>query len=177
MLGLIVALDENNLIGNGNALPWYYPEDLKYFKKLTTGKVVVMSKATYLSLPKKPLPNRVNIVLSSTCKELEGAILCKNTQELFFFFCQYNTNDVFVIGGASIYKSLLPYCSYAYITKIHKSTKADTYFENIDKLKNWSLIENNAPQSENGTFFEFCVYKNANPLPITSLNQNTGINK
>ena len=176
-MNLIVAIDDDYGIGLNGDLIYHISADLKYFKKLTTGKVVVMGKATYLSLPKKPLPNRVNIVLSSTCKELEGAILCKNTQELFNRLNQYNTNDVFVIGGASVYKSLLPYCSYAYITKIHKSTKADTYFENIDKLKNWSLIENNAPQSENGTFFEFCVYKNANPLPITSLNQNTGINK
>ena len=100
-MNLIVAIDDDYGIGLNGDLIYHISADLKYFKKLTTGKVVVMGKATYLSLPKKPLPNRVNIVLSSTCKELEGAILCKNTQELFNELSQrlYTPNSKVKLSG------------------------------------------------------------------------------
>ncbi len=165
-MNLIIAIDDNLGIGyNGNLL-YHISSDLKYFKKLTTGKIVVMGKGTYQSLPKKPLPNRVNIVLSSSSCPQEDVIVCKNKEELFNKLHEYNTEDVFVIGGASIYKMLLPYCAIAYVTKIHEKTTADTFFEDFDSLKNWALLNTSDTFQENNINFEFSVYKNLHPTPL-----------
>lgn len=167
-MNLIVAIDNNLGIGYKGQLLYHLTGDLKYFKNITTGKIVVMGKNTYLSLPKRPLPNRTNIVLTKSGQQFDGAITCTSKEELFKLLNNYNDDDVFIIGGASVYKELLPYCQKAYITKVHASINADTYFEDFDKFANWKLFSVSEMMQENGISYEFLIYKNLQPLPIQS---------
>lgn len=167
-MNFIVAVDNNYAIGYNGKLIYSLPSDLKYFKHQTKDKVVVMGANTYFSLPKRPLPNRVNIVLTKTIDNIEGAITCHSFNELFSVLESYNTNDVFVIGGASIYNKLMPYCSKAYITKINSSHDADTYINNIEELNNWHLIQCSETFSENGLSFKFCIFQNDNIINYNS---------
>lgn len=135
MLGLIVALDENNLIGNGNALPWYYPEDLKYFKKVTNHKAVLMGYNTYLSIIErngKVLPNRANYVLTEEEELPHGGIVVTNLEELIE---AYKDQELFVIGGRMVYEAMLPRVDRLYITRIPGSHEGNVYFPTIDYSK------------------------------------------
>lgn len=160
-MNFIVAVDNNYAIGRNGGLIYSLPSDLKYFKQQTTGKVVVMGDRTYLSLPKHPLPNRINIVLTQMDYELEGAITCHNLTELGETLKNYNSNDVFVIGGGSVYNLLMPYCKYAYITKIDANEPADVYINNVEKQKNWKLVKQSELFTENNLNFKFCVFENS----------------
>ena len=114
-MNLIVAVTRDWAIGKNNDLLFHLPTDLAYFKMQTIGKVAVMGERTYLSLPKRPLPKRTNIVLSDKKDFVaEGAIVVHSLQELFDELGKYNTNDIFVCGGASIYNLLMDYCDTAY---------------------------------------------------------------
>ena len=161
-MNLIVAVDENFAIGRNNKLLFHISKDMIYFKKMTTNKIVVMGEKTYLSLPKKPLQNRTNIVLSQEGNVYCGAITVKSLEELFEVLKNYNTEDVFVIGGASVYNQLMDYCKNAYITKIFDKKEADVFIENIDQKKNWKLQDKSDIFEENGIKFQFCTYTNKN---------------
>ena len=160
-MNFIVAVSEDYAIGNNNKLLFNLPTDLKYFKEKTLNKVVVMGKNTYMSLPKRPLKNRINIVLSSNLdfKE-EGVIVVHSFIELFEELENYNTDDVFVIGGASLYNKLMKYCKYGYITKVEKIVPADTYITNVEELENWQEISSSTTINENDTNFKFKVFEN-----------------
>ena len=106
MLSIIVAIANQNVIGKDNKLIWHLPEDLKHFKNLTTGHCILMGYNTYKSIG-KPLPNRTNIVVSRTIKELNGCFVCNSVEVGIDFAKQQNETELFVIGGASIYK----YCA------------------------------------------------------------------
>jgi len=137
-ISIIVAIAENNAIGKNNELLWHIPEDLKRFKKLTTGHTVVMGKNTYLSLPIKPLPNRRNIVISDNKSDnFEGCEMAFSIKEAINKFDQDKEN--FIIGGGMVYRSFLPLADKLYITKVHKSFDADTFFPDIDNSQ-WNLI-------------------------------------
>lgn len=131
MLSLIVAVDDNFLIGNGNDLPWYEPEDLKYFKRITLNKAVLMGYNTYLSIVNrlgKPLPKRTNYVLTYE-KELPlGGIIVENLDELIE---NYKNDEIFVIGGKMIYESLLPRVDRLYLTRISGSHEGNIFFPKI----------------------------------------------
>ncbi len=164
----IAAVDLNWGIGYKGNLLVRIPEDMKFFKKTTVGKVVVMGRKTFESLPgKEPLKDRVNIVLS-TREKIEGVNqdgrlkVCRSLDELFGELEQYNEDDVFVIGGETVYSLLLPYCSEAYITKIQNTYKADTYFKNLDEDQAWELTYESEPKTCNGIQFKFTKYKNKN---------------
>ena len=130
-MNLIVAIDNKNGIGKQNGLLTSIPEDMEFFKKITTNKVVVMGRKTLESLPEgKPLKNRTNIVLSS--KPIEGVITCNCVESLLQVLSTYNSSDIFIIGGASIYSQLIKYCDIAYITKINKNFQADTFFPKLN---------------------------------------------
>ena len=140
MLSLIVAIDDNFLIGNGNDLPWYEPEDLKYFKSVTLNKAVLMGYNTYLSIVNrlgKPLPKRKNYVLTYE-KELPlGGIIVENLEKLIE---EYNEDEIFVIGGRMIYESMLPKVDRLYLTRIPGSHEGNIFFpkipfENFKKVK------------------------------------------
>ena len=158
MISIIVAIDRNNAIGLNNQLLCHLPDDLKYFKKVTSGHTVVMGLRTYESLPVKPLPNRKNIVISDTVIPLPaGCILTQSIEEA----CrQCNTaEECFVIGGAQIYRQMFPFAQKLYITRIYHSFDADVWFPEI-KDEEWQLqtIEQHTPDEKHIYAFSFETY-------------------
>lgn len=143
MIKLIWAMDENNLIGNKNDLPWHYKEDLKYFKEKTINHDCLMGYNTYLSIVGRlghPLPNRQNFVLYN--KEIDDKLVKTVTDlEKFLKLYKDSSNDLFVIGGKSVYKQCLDYADYLYITRIHKSYTGDVYFDDLDLTKYTKISE------------------------------------
>ena len=159
----IVAVDEKWGIGRKNSLLFSVPEDMKFFRQTTTGKVIIVGRKTLESFPgSKPLKNRVNVVLSSSA-EFDGAVCVKNIGELFSEIKKYNDDEVFVCGGASVYKILLPYCEKAFVTKIHQDGNADAFFPDLDSAKDWELTEKR-PEKSGELDIDFCVYENKNVL-------------
>ena len=138
MISAIVAVNNDWGIGYNGDLLEHIPEDLKYFKAITTNNTVMMGRKTWDSLPKKPLPNRTNIVITSNPNMYNDA----EFMDLFDakLYLIYNKNDgIFIIGGGKIYKELLPLCDRVYVTKINKSHEnVDTYFPNLDESEEWA---------------------------------------
>ena len=138
MIAAIVAVDNNWGIGYNGDLLEKIPEDMKYFKELTTNSVVVMGRKTWDSLPKKPLPNRTNIVITNQEKSDENGAKFMTLEEAMQYAIVNRPTDVFIIGGGQIYEKLLPICNRIYVTKILKNHKdVDTYFPNLDKDPEW----------------------------------------
>jgi len=159
---LIAAVDENWGIGNNCKLLQVIPADMEYFKAQTIGKVVIMGKTT---LPgKRPLADRINIVLSKTYSSLPGVVVCASLTELFYYLKECGREDIFVIGGESVYCQLMTYCSDAYITKIRNCYPADRYLPNLDKALNWQCIEEGSWQRSREWEYRFTRYKNLTPL-------------
>jgi dihydrofolate reductase len=139
MISIIVAVSEDWGIGKNNELLWHISEDLKRFKKLTTGNTIIMGKKTWESLPNRPLPGRTNIVLTDNEKEtIENAITAYSIKDALSK-CG-DSGEVFIIGGGSIYRQFMPVADRLYITHVHKKTPADVYFPEID-LKLWKVTE------------------------------------
>ncbi len=147
---IIVAVDKNNLIGNGETMPWKIAEDMTYFKKVTMGHIVVMGRATFESIG-KPLPGRKNIILSKSVDNIEGATVCNSIEEIEQFVP--NDDIVFIIGGGSVYKQFLDRISYLYITRIDAEFKGTVFFPEID-YKEWDLISIDEIKSDYGLKFE-----------------------
>lgn len=158
---MIVAVDENWAIGNGNQLLCHIPEDLKYFKKKTTGKVVIMGRKTLESLPGgKPLPNRTNVILTSDMNfEKEGCIVVHSVDEVLALKEKFDDADLMVTGGASVYKQLLPYCDTCYVTKIHERFEADTFIPNLDQDESLIIRMHTGMKEDNGYKFQFLEYR------------------
>ena len=134
MISIIVAIGKNGLIGNGNDLPWHYPEDLKYFKDVTMNKSVFMGYNTYLSIYNrlgKALPNRTNYVLTYEDKLEGGGIVVKDLEQ----FVSSKEEEVFCIGGRMVYQMMLPYADRLYITRVNKEYQGDVYFPEYDESK------------------------------------------
>ncbi|MDQ2088095.1 dihydrofolate reductase [Herbivorax sp. ANBcel31] len=156
----IVAVDLNWGIGyKGNLLKRISP-DMKRFKEITINKVVVMGRKTFESLPKKePLKDRVNIVLSKSGSiNHEKVIVCRSLNQLFNELLKYNTDNVFLMGGESVYELLLPYCTEAYVTKIKNTYTADKYFVNLDENDSWKLIDKSDLQIYDDVEFYYTKY-------------------
>lgn len=140
MLSIIVAVAENNVIGKDNKLIWHLPEDLKRFKKLTTGHTIIMGRKTFESLG-RVLPNRKHVIL---CNDMELNIEDENVEVLedILMLKQYidSTEENFIIGGATIYKLLLPYANKIYLTLIHEKFEGDVFFPEIDE-REWKIVE------------------------------------
>jgi dihydrofolate reductase len=131
MISIIVAISEDNGIGFGNELLWRIPEDMKRFKRLTYGNTVIMGKKTWESLPKRPLPGRINIVITDNPQDkFEGSITVFSIEEALKA-CKENAEN-FIIGGGSIYRQFMPFADRLYITHIHKKAPADIYFPEIN---------------------------------------------
>lgn len=158
----IAAVDLNWGIGYRGNLLQRIPEDMKLFKQMTLGKVVVMGRETFESLPgKEPLKYRINIVLSKNKSFMKDNVtICSSLDELFLELKKYNSDDVFVIGGESIYTQLLPYCAEAYVTKIENTYIADKYFYNLDKDNVWRLVSTSDMQTYKDINFMFTKYVN-----------------
>jgi len=138
MISIIVAIAKKNAIGKNNDLLWHLPNDLKRFKELTSGHTVIMGRNTWLSLPKKPLPNRVNIVLSDIKgDEFEGCILVSSLSEALKLILP--EEEAFIMGGGMIYKQFLPYADRLYLTKVDAEFEADTFFPEI-KMDEWKFL-------------------------------------
>ena len=155
-MNAIAAVDANWAIGNKNRLLTSIPADMKFFREKTMGHVVVMGRKTLESFPNGlPLKNRVNIVLTANRSyKVKDAIIVHTKEELLEELKKYDSNELYVIGGGSIYEMLIPYCDTAYITKIDHVYAADTYFPNLDQMDDWEMTE----VSEEQTCFdlEFC---------------------
>lgn len=151
-MNLIVAVDKNWGIGCGNRLLVSIPADMKFFRQTTTGKVVVMGRKTLESFPGgQPLKNRTNIVLTSDKNyKVKGAVVVTTIEELLEELKQYNDEEIYVIGGESVYRQLLPYCSTAHVTKIDHVYEADTFFPNLDEMEDWEMTG----VSEEQTYFD-----------------------
>ena len=138
MISIIVAIAENYAIGKDNDLLWHIPEDLKRFKKITTGHKIIMGKRTYLSLPFRPLKNRENIVITDDRSDIfEGCTVVYSLTEALSR-CSPE-EESFIIGGASVYRQLLPQTDRLYITWIHKDFEGDVFFQEID-FEEWKIV-------------------------------------
>lgn len=157
----IVNVDKNWGIGIGSELLNPISADLKFFKQKTTGNVVVMGKATFLSFPRqKALPDRVNIVLTTDKTwSAPDVIVCHSLDELFEQLERYDTETVYVIGGTSVYKQLLPYCDTAYVTKVETEKPADKFFPNLDSDDAWECVFEDETMTEKDVQFKFTTYK------------------
>lgn len=139
MISIIVAVAKNLAIGKDNQLLWHISEDLKRFKKLTSGLTVVMGRNTWLSLPVRPLPHRANIVITDNPGECFEGCQMVNSIEAAIAKCPKN-EESFVIGGASIYRQFMPIADKLYITQVDKPFEGDTFFPEIDP-KVWKVAE------------------------------------
>ncbi|MBQ9031293.1 MAG: dihydrofolate reductase [Parasporobacterium sp.] len=158
---LIAAIDENWNIGKDGGLLVHIPQDMKFFREKTLGKIVVMGRKTLESFPgKKPLKGRTNIVLTTDRDyQAEGPVtLVHSVEELIGVLSDYEQNDIFVIGGGSIYRQLLPFCDTAYITKVHVCCEADTTFPNLDEAPDWKLRYIRKGGIHEGMEYQFCTY-------------------
>lgn len=162
----IVAVDEKWGIGRRNGLLFDIKADMRHFVQHTRGKTVVMGSNTLLSLPDgMPLKNRVNIVLNPEGDERDaqtkGYILTRSVPELLKKVSEYPADDVYVVGGAMLYRTLLPYCDEAIVTKVRADGDAEVFYENLDKLPAWSLSEESEPVEDSGYTLTFCTYRNS----------------
>ena len=157
----ILHVDKEWGIGKNNGLMFSIPADMKFFRQTTTGNVVVMGSNTLKSFPGgKPLKNRVNIVLYPSGEPREDCTIVRSVDELFEEIRKYDGDGVFVIGGAMMYKTLLPYCDEVLVTKVDAVGGADAFFENLDKNPSFELICESQPQETNGYLIKFTTYKN-----------------
>lgn len=160
-LNLIASVDLNCGIGKDGNLLFPIKRDMERFRELTTGNIVIMGRKTLDSLPDgKPLPNRVNIVLTrdKTFKR-DSVIVCNSLGELSDALNAHPKKQAFVIGGGEIYRLLLPYCSTAYITRVNAAKPADTHIINLDENAEWTQVEQSAEFIENDISFTFRIYK------------------
>ena len=167
MISAIVAVDSNWGIGYNGQLLEHISDDLKRFKELTSNNTVVMGRKTWESLPNKPLPNRFNIVLTSTPFQMEQTVNTKflamddflmNLDSLEEFMNEYG-KEIFIIGGGQIYHSLLSIYDRVYVTKIYKSHEnVDSYFPNLDNDNNWKMVSASEILTNNNLTYQFCCY-------------------
>ena len=170
-MNLIVNVDKNWAIGYGGKLLVSIPEDMKFFRSETTGKVVVLGRKTLATFPGgQPLKNRTNIILTRNPEfTAKGAVVCHSVEETLEELKKYPSEDVYIIGGDTIYRQFLPYCDTAHVTRPYCDTAhvtrmehaydADAWFPNLDEDPEWELTG----QSEEKTYFDleftFCRYE------------------
>lgn len=160
-MNIIAAADLNFGIGKDNHLLDNIPEDMKFFREKTLDKAVIMGKNTFLSFPgKKALPRRKNIVLThSENFDYENITVCKSIEEAVKEARkEYSDDDIFFLGGESVYKEAEKLCTKAYITRIDNEYEADTFLVNFDELENWHISEENMIKTEKGLYITFTTY-------------------
>ena len=137
---LILVMDNDCAIGRGGELLCSLPEDMKHFRETTRDSVVIMGRKTYESFPKRPLPNRENLVLSRSGKAIEGAEVFSDIESVLDRV-KNSEKPVFVIGGAEIYRQLASHCDEALITRVYENFGGDAFFEDIERSDEWELAE------------------------------------
>ncbi|MFJ7364004.1 dihydrofolate reductase [Peribacillus frigoritolerans] len=141
MISLMVAMDQNRVIGKNNKLPWHLPADLQYFKKVTMGHPIVMGRKTFESIG-RVLPGRENVIVTRNQEfKAEGCVVLHDIAQIKMFADNHD-EEVFVIGGAEIFKEILPFTDRLYITEIHETFEGDTFFPEIDENE-WDVISSN----------------------------------
>lgn len=160
-MNLIAAVDKNWAIGLRNKLLVSIPMDMKFFRETTTGKVVVMGRKTLESFPNGlPLKNRVNIVLTKdTNYKVKDAVIVHDLDALHRELEKYPSEDIYVIGGESIYRQLLDECDTAHITKIDYAYEADAYFPDLDERPEWRITADSEEQTYFDLEFRFLKYE------------------
>ncbi len=159
----ILHADKEWGIGKSNGLMFSIPADMKFFRETTTGNVVVMGSNTLKSFPHgNPLKNRTNIVLYPGGEKRGDCIVVGSLEELFAEIKKYDKDRVFVIGGAMMYRTLLPFCDEVLVTKVDAVGGADAFFENLDESDGFELVYRSDDVVNNGYTVNFCTYKNLN---------------
>lgn len=171
-MNIIVAVDKNWTIGCKGKLLYKLPLDMRFFKETTMGKTIIVGRKTLESFPnQEPLPKRLNIILSKTlAKEnpqkytnFNNSLVVSSIPKLFEVLKNFSQNDLYIVGGETIYEQLLPYAKLAYVTKIDSVTTFKdnlNYFENLDTNPSWKLIEESPTQITNNIEIQFCKYEN-----------------
>jgi len=165
MISIIVAVSENLGIGRKNDLLWHLPEDLKRFKKLTYGNTIIMGKRTWESLPRRPLPGRKNVVITDIPDEaFEGAVSAYSIEDAVEK-CE-KSEEIFIIGGGSIYRQFMNIADRLYITHVHRNAEADVYFPAIDP-ETWKVIEKEEfkPENDKGIPYTYVIYERSEKIP------------
>lgn len=159
-MNLIVAVDKNWAIGYQNKLLVSIPADMRFFRDETSGKVVILGKKTLETFPGgNPLKNRLNIIVSRQKNlKVPDAVVVNSIEEALEAAKDYKSEDIYVIGGATIYEQMLPYCDVAHVTKIDYSYHADTYFPNLDENEDWQLEVESEEQTYYDLEYSFCKY-------------------
>lgn len=160
-MNLIVAVDENWAIGNKNELLISIPADHKFFRQETTGKVVILGRKTLETFPQGlPLKNRTNIIMSTNKDyQVKDAVVVHDLDELLSQIKKYDTEDVYVVGGESVYRLLLPYCDTAHVTKIDHAYEADAYFPDLDAMPEWKITADSEEQTYFDITYHFLKYE------------------
>lgn len=162
-MNIILAADRNWAIGKDNDLLIHLPGDLKYFKKMTTGKTVIMGRKTLESLPDgKPLPNRRNIILTRADDfQVSGAEVLNSIEDVLHLIKSgdLKSDEAFVIGGADIYKQMMPHCDKFYITKIDAELPADRYFVDLDQVDGLEITWSGPIEEYKGTKYQYVLYE------------------
>lgn len=160
-MNLIANVDENWAIGKNNQLLVKIPADMKFFRETTTGKVVVMGRKTLESFPNgQPLKNRTNIVLTrDQSYQVKDAIVVRSMDELHEELKKYPSEDIYIIGGESIYEQLVDECDVAHITKVDYAYSADAYFPNLDKKPEWQITQDSEEQTYFDLIYHFYKYE------------------
>ena len=161
-MNLIACVDSNWGIGYNNQLLVRIPSDQKFFRQTTTGKVIVLGRKTLDSFPGgKPLKDRTNIVITTMKNPEQRAdeIYADSIEKCLEILKEYKDEDVYICGGASIYKQFLPYCDTAYITKVEREFSADSFFPDLDKDDEWEMTEESEEQTYFDNTFYFTTYR------------------
>ena len=155
---LIVAVYDDWGIGKDGTQPVALSADRKFFREATKGAMVIVGRKTLADFPGgRPLPNRVNVVMTRQDTEIADVIICHSPEEAVEL--AKKAERAMVIGGGSIYKQMLPYCDTAYITKVHTAPESDTFFPNLDEDEAWQMTQVLQAGEENGIGYEMCLYK------------------
>lgn len=134
IISLVVAAADNNVIGKENAMPWHIPEDFKHFKAVTLGKPCIMGRKTFQSILEslgKPLPGRINIIVSRKNYQHNGALTCKDLDEAIAHAAKTGTEEICIVGGAQIYSQAIPLADKIYLTRVHQSPEGDAFFPTL----------------------------------------------
>lgn len=160
-MNLIVAVDSNWAIGNQGDLLIRIPNDHKFFRQETTGKVVVLGRKTLETFPQGlPLKDRTNIILSGNPDfHVKGGLVVHSRDGLLEELKKHKDEDVYIIGGESVYRLMLPYCDVAHVTKIDRKYQADAYFPNLDELPEWEITADSDEQTYFDVTYQFIKYE------------------
>ncbi len=154
MLKILVAFDENRVIGKNNALIWHLPADLKRFKALTTGHVIIMGRKTFESIG-RPLPNRTTVVISRQQDlKIEGVILAHSVEEAILKAKSISRDDIFIVGGAEIYQLSLPLADQILVTQLHDIFEGDAFFPEISPAI-WEVAEQERGVTDEQNAYQF----------------------